>query len=253
MSESLESSVDFIAGTFAGMTSKLAEFPLDTVKTRLQDSHSKYTGPMDCVKTMFREEGVRGFYQGVGAPLSGAMLETAILFTVYGRMVNWLSQPSGSNKEETTTTLTQYGIAGGTAGFVNSFALTPFELVKCRMQIQDTLPVQQRKYRGAFHAAVTIMRDESCRALFRGLTPTMAREVAGNTAWYVSYEWSRRMLAHFGGYSRVEDLPMSAIAASGAFAGLWDWTILFPADVVATRIRVDAEYAGMSMLEGLKV
>ena len=48
----------------AGMTGKILEYPLDTVKVRLQTSSgTSYKGPIDCIKQIFRTEGVKAFYR----------------------------------------------------------------------------------------------------------------------------------------------------------------------------------------------
>lgn len=82
------------AGALAGLTSKLAVYPLDTVKKRLQMSgvvrasaygpSYAYGGTLDALRTIAREEGVaRGLYRGVAPSLLKAALSTALWFAVH--------------------------------------------------------------------------------------------------------------------------------------------------------------------------
>jgi solute carrier family 25 carnitine/acylcarnitine transporter 20/29 len=240
---------DLMAGTMAGMSSKLMEYPLDTVKVRLQDANTTYNGPLQCISRMLREEGMNGFYKGVTAPVVGCMLETAILFAVYGRITHCIRQMSGQCPTADLTVL-QYGMSGCVAGVAVSSVLIPIELVKCKIQVQDTLPPQQRIYHGVWHCARKTLIQEGIRGLYRGGSPTIAREAAGGACWYASYEWMKYTLCGDGTYSC--DLPVHKVALAGGVAGFCDWTAFFPADVVATRIRVDPSYAKHTLWQGLR-
>ncbi|KAI8609707.1 mitochondrial carrier domain-containing protein, partial [Chytriomyces sp. MP71] len=70
-----------IAGGCGGVFNVIVGYPFDTVKVRLQTS-SEYRGFADCVKTMIRTEGLRGFYRGINAPLLGVVPMWAISFWV---------------------------------------------------------------------------------------------------------------------------------------------------------------------------
>ena len=74
---------DILAGTMAGFTSKIVEYPFDTVKVRLQ-TNTGYRGGMDCARMMVQNEGRMSLFKGMSAPLVGAMLENAIVFWGYG-------------------------------------------------------------------------------------------------------------------------------------------------------------------------
>jgi ornithine carrier protein len=75
---------DVVCGSAAGVIGKYIEYPFDTVKVRLQSQPHhlplQYTGPLDCFKKSYRQDGVRGIYRGISAPLVGAAVETSCLF-----------------------------------------------------------------------------------------------------------------------------------------------------------------------------
>lgn len=74
----------FISGGIAGAASVYANTPVDVVKTNMQGiSAEKYNGPMDCFRTILREEGMRGLYKGTVPRLSRVVLDVALTFTLF--------------------------------------------------------------------------------------------------------------------------------------------------------------------------
>lgn len=71
-------------GSLAGVAGKFVEYPFDTVKVRLQSQPDhlplRYSGPVDCFRQSFRQDGFFGLYRGISAPLIGAAIETSSLF-----------------------------------------------------------------------------------------------------------------------------------------------------------------------------
>ena len=71
--------VKLTVGALAGAFGTSCIFPIDMIKTRLQASSGRYTGPLDCFRQiMANEGGVRGFYKGLGPNLGGVCPEKAI-------------------------------------------------------------------------------------------------------------------------------------------------------------------------------
>lgn len=54
-----------LTGMSAGATEAFVVVPFELVKIRLQDKASTYSGPMDVCRTIVRQNGVLGFYQGL--------------------------------------------------------------------------------------------------------------------------------------------------------------------------------------------
>ena len=64
-----------LAGATAGASGAFVTAPMDVVKTRLQTEASlprdqrRYKGPINALRTIARDEGLRGLYRGLGARL----------------------------------------------------------------------------------------------------------------------------------------------------------------------------------------
>lgn len=56
---------DFSAGWIGGIAQVLTGQPFDTIKVRLQTQPTPpvYSGPLDCLKKSFQQEGIPGLYR----------------------------------------------------------------------------------------------------------------------------------------------------------------------------------------------
>mmetsp|Transcript_28931 Transcript_28931/g.42902 ORF Transcript_28931/g.42902 Transcript_28931/m.42902 type:complete len:415 (+) Transcript_28931:77-1321(+) len=91
-----------VAGTFAGGISKFLVYPMDTVKKRLQAntflastssgsaSALKYTGMVDCIVSITRDEGINAFYRGLAPTILKSMAATGASFAFFTLMKNSL-------------------------------------------------------------------------------------------------------------------------------------------------------------------
>lgn len=204
---------DIIAGSVAGMVSKLFEHPFDLVKVRLQTQQGpgsgvplqaaasenfpnqgrgqgpQYRGALDCFRQTIRSEGFRGLYRGLSMPVAGATVENATVFFTYNALQNAFSFLQQDNGEPS---LPQLAISAAGAGSAASFVLTPVELIKCRMQVQmiaaASRPGPATKVPGPLEMIPAVLRSEGIKGLWLGQTGTFLREAGGVTAWFLTFE-----------------------------------------------------------------
>ena len=93
----LESAYRFTLGSIAGATGATAVYPVDLVKTRMQNQRTgsyigelMYRNSFDCFKKVIRHEGVFGLYRGLIPQLMGVAPEKAIKLTVSLRILRGL-------------------------------------------------------------------------------------------------------------------------------------------------------------------
>jgi hypothetical protein len=109
--------------------------PLDTVKVRLQAGLYKST--FHCVSTTLKNEGIRGFFKGLTAPLVGNVPINAILFAGYehGIRILRIDDPHSYQVEDRgLPPLLHVALAGGWAGLLQSVAMC-----KCPMKFMTTI------------------------------------------------------------------------------------------------------------------
>ena len=160
-----DSMVDFLAGTGGGFAGKLFDYPFDTVKVLLQTqdvkgySGPKYTGALHCIKHTVETNGVMGLYRGLSSPLLGSMAENAVLFLSYGIFKNALGGVEAAAKGEDLS-LFRLSLAGAGAGAVVPCVLTPVELIKCRLQVQNSINGNFRAYKGPVDCIIKTVQRE---------------------------------------------------------------------------------------------
>ncbi|KAJ6808483.1 mitochondrial carnitine/acylcarnitine carrier-like protein isoform X2 [Iris pallida] len=235
---------DLTAGTVGGAAQLIVGHPFDTIKVKLQSQPTplpgqppKYSGAMDAVKQTIAAEGPRGLYKGMGAPLATVAAFNALLFTVRGQMEALLRSEPGA-----PLSVNQQVVCGAGAGVAVSFLACPTELIKCRLQAQSALSGSATstggvKYGGPMDVAKHVLRSEGgMRGLYKGLFPTLAREVPGNAAMFGVYEGIKQYIA---GGTDTSKLGRGSLIIAGGLAGASFWFSVYPTDVVKSVIQVD--------------
>ena len=244
---------DIFCGTMAGITSKFVDYPFDTVKTRLQAEGHPYKGTVDCIRSIVRDEGLHGFYNGITAPIGGAIFENAGAFLFYGRGVSWYKSWAGV-PEASATPMTGVILAGAFSGIATGTVLTPVELLKCNVQIEQQNAAKEKrvpKYKGVVDCGVQTLKRGGFKALFTGYSATLSREVPGNAAWFGFYEATLRFVFTPEGKTK-DDCAWYAYPIRGGIGGFWYWTAFYPADVVKTRMQVDPVYGKNGLVWGFR-
>ncbi|XP_028162282.1 mitochondrial basic amino acids transporter-like [Ostrinia furnacalis] len=212
--------LDFVAGCIGGCAGIIAGHPLDTLKVHVQSGRGS---AIECTKALLKGGTLATAYRGVGAPLGGIAVVNAIVFGAYGNTRR--SLPNSNS-------LSAHAIAGSAAGALQSFACAPIELVKTRQQLAqpgEGMPT------GAWSGARHIIRTGGIRALFRGLGITIARDSPAFAIYFTSYEVMTR-----------GDQSVARVFTAGGVAGMLSWILLYPIDVVKSRLQGDVvgRYAG---------
>lgn len=96
-----ESQFNAIAGALGGFTSGVVTCPLDVIKTKLQahggsaalrsGQSRMYNGLVGTASVIWREEGLRGMYRGLGPIVLGYLPTWAVWFTVYNKSKVYLA------------------------------------------------------------------------------------------------------------------------------------------------------------------
>lgn len=100
-----DSQFNALAGAIGGFTSGIVTCPLDVIKTKLQAQggfHAQGTGRRRVYKGLFgtaniiwKEEGLRGMYRGLGPIILGYLPTWAVWFTIYNKSKLFLGQYHG--------------------------------------------------------------------------------------------------------------------------------------------------------------
>ncbi|SCU95027.1 LAME_0F10396g1_1 [Lachancea meyersii CBS 8951] len=226
---------DIMYGSIAGAAGKVIEYPLDTIKVRLQTQPAHvFPTSWSCIKYTYAKEGLwKGFYQGLGSPVAGAALENAVLFVAFNRAQGFLKRQYG----ESLTPLSQTVFAGAFAGACASYVLTPVELVKCTLQVSN-LSTSKTRHSKIGPTIKHIVQTRGISGLWQGQSSTFIRETAGGAVWFASYESVKRYLAQRRGPENTQNHTWELLTA-GASAGVAFNASIFPADTIKSTAQTE--------------
>ncbi|EPQ30021.1 uncharacterized protein PFL1_02694 [Pseudozyma flocculosa PF-1] len=249
LTEVAKSAYNFGLGGIAGATGATLVYPIDLVKTRMQNQRSSvvgeplmYKNSIDCVKKVFRNEGFLGFYSGLGPQLLGVAPEKAIKLTV-----NDLVRGKARDPITGSITLPWELVAGGTAGGCQVVFTNPLEIVKIRLQVAGEIAKAEggdRVARGAVH----IVRQLGLVGLYKGATACLLRDIPFSAIYFPAYAHLKKDT--FGEGRNGKKLSFGETLASAAIAGMPAAFLTTPADVIKTRLQVEAR-KGQATYKGI--
>ncbi|XP_014484415.1 PREDICTED: calcium-binding mitochondrial carrier protein Aralar1 isoform X3 [Dinoponera quadriceps] len=236
----LESGYRFVLGSIGGAVGATAVYPIDLVKTRMQNQRTgsfigelMYRNSFDCCKKVIRHEGFFGLYRGLMPQLMGVAPEKAIKLTVNDFVRDKFMDKNGN--------LPVYGeiLSGACAGASQVIFTNPLEIVKIRLQVAGEIAG------GSKVRAWTVVKELGLFGLYKGARACFLRDVPFSAIYFPMYAHTKARMADEGGYNT----PLSLLA-SGAFAGVPAAALVTPADVIKTRLQVVAR-EGQTTYNGL--
>lgn len=237
---------NFVAGGVGGACLLLAGHPLDTIKVRLQTQpkpsstqYLVYTGTYDCLRKTVSKEGIMGLYKGMGAPLMGVAPMMAISF--FGFALGKQLQQTDPGKPLTST---QLFFSGCLAGLFTTVIVAPGERIKCLLQVQSSRGGS--KYTGPLDCALQLYKEQGIRSVYKGTLLTLIRDVPSNGLYFLTYENLKINLTPEG--QSVSQLSTPRILLAGGVAGILNWTIALPPDVLKSNFQTAADrtYSGLA-------
>ena len=219
----------FLAGGVGGVCVVLVGHPLDLIKVRMQTGGAGGASVVTMFADTFRQQGLRGLYRGVSAPLIGVSPIFALSFWGYDvgqRFVRW------STGHEGELTLAHKCIAGGLSAVPTTIVMAPVERIKCLLQTSAA-----GQYKGFADCAATVYQSGGVRSLYRGTILTLLRDGPGSVAWFGMYEFAKKAMMQAQGMEDTSQLSPIAVLTAGGLAGLANWSIAIPPDVLKSRFQ----------------
>nr|CAG8591660.1 15198_t:CDS:2 [Entrophospora candida] len=175
--------VHIFAAMGAGATSAIVTNPLWVIKTRFmtqnQSTSYKYRNTFHAFTTIYRHEGMKGFYKGLGPSLLG-VTHVAVQFPLYEKMKIWLRSP---DKEYISNVSILF--ASSISKMTASLVTYPHEVVRTRLQNQTVKPF---KYKGLWDSVKVIKQEEGFLAFYKGMSTNLLRTVPASALTILTYE-----------------------------------------------------------------
>jgi solute carrier family 25 iron transporter 28/37 len=209
---------EIVAGGIAGVGEHLGMFPFDTIKTRMQVSHTSFVAT---VSNMIRNERWTHMYRGCVPVLFSAVPAHGAYFSIYEAAKRRLSGSADS--------IGAVVISAACATVAHDAVSVPFDVVKQQMQIDST-----GKHTSSLQCLRYIVRTRGPTALFSSLPTTIAMNIPHVATHWVAYETVKASL-HF---EQDDDIFNWKCIVAGLVAGTFAATASTPFDNIKTQLQV---------------
>jgi len=121
-------------------------------------------------------------------------------------------------------------LAGITARTFASSLVSPLELLRTNLQSTPADPLKPHTFSSTLQATRLLVKTDGVKALYRGLGPTLWRDVPFSGIYWAGYEAWKKF------FYRTTNLPVPVVAfSSGAISGMTSALLTHPFDVTKTR------------------
>ncbi|WVQ82706.1 hypothetical protein IAT38_004838 [Cryptococcus sp. DSM 104549] len=213
----------FASGAIAGCTELLLLYPLDVVKTRQQLEVGKGANMVQVFKNIIAQEGPGRLYRGIVPPLMLEAPKRAVKFAANGSWGAFFTNNGQKKNTQTLATLT-----GCFAGATESVVVTPFELVKIRMQDKSST------FKGPMDVVRHVIKTNGVLGMYQGMESTFWRHWWWNGGYFGSIFAVKGLLPK-ATTKKQELLNNLAAGTVGGFVGT---SLNTPFDVVKSRIQL---------------
>ncbi|SMN19599.1 similar to Saccharomyces cerevisiae YBR192W RIM2 Mitochondrial pyrimidine nucleotide transporter [Maudiozyma saulgeensis] len=275
--------VHFVAGGIGGMAGAIVTCPFDLVKTRLQSdvyknvykfNASSHTASSNfkivqiasqaglhfketcgILGNVYRQEGFRSLFKGLGPNLVGVIPARSINFFTYGTTKELYSKAFNNGQESPLIHL----MSAATAGWATSTATNPIWMIKTRVQLDKAGTTRQ--YANSWDCLKSIIKHEGVRGLYKGLSASYLGSVEGILQWLL-YEQMKLMIKtrsiekfghddekHKSTGERVKEWCQRS--GSAGLAKFIASIVTYPHEVVRTRLRQSPVENGKIKYTGL--
>lgn len=242
------------------MTTSLLMTPFDVVKTRLQVQQKMllsnkcfiycnglmehlcpcypngngaaqkpklhFNGTVDAFVKISRYEGVKSLWSGLSPTLVLALPTTVLYFVAYEqtrvRLKEWNTRRTGNPDMPMWVPL----ISGCSARVLAVTCVSPLELIRTKMQSEKI------SYLEVGQALRTLVREYGILGLWKGLFPTILRDVPFSSIYWTSYETCKKVF-------NQKDPTVGFSFFAGAVAGSIAALSTVPFDVVKTHQQIE--------------
>ncbi|XP_043921617.1 mitochondrial folate transporter/carrier [Protopterus annectens] len=229
---------NLVAGLSGGVLSTLVLHPLDLVKIRFAVSDGlnlrpKYNGILHCVSTIWRQEGLRGLYQGVTPNVWGAGASWGLYFFFYNAIKAYKR-----DGRQADLSAAQHLVSAAEAGAMTLCITNPIWVTKTRLVLQYDASVDpsKKQYRGMIDALVKIYRMEGIPGLYKGFVPGLFGTSHGALQFMV-YETLKIDYSKYRGRPSNAKLNALEYITMAALSKMFAVTATYPYQVVRARLQ----------------
>ncbi|KAI0153181.1 mitochondrial carrier domain-containing protein [Xylariaceae sp. FL1272] len=275
-----------LSGAVGGFTSGVVTCPLDVIKTKLQAQggflpvskgrhvghHKVYSGLVGTTRVIWKEEGLRGMYRGLGPIILGYLPTWAVWFTVYNKSKKFMADNHVHN---------QFAInfwSSIVAGASSTIVTNPIWVIKTRLMSQSSkgynreMSVFPRSgntptsrpainspwhYHSTIDAARKMYSSEGVLSFYSGLTPALLG-LTHVAVQFPAYEFLRKKFTGQGMGEMTDDNTQQThwlgVLSASILSKIMASSATYPHEVIRTRLQTQRRPTpGVEYLQGLGV
>ncbi len=192
----------FVSGLIAGSIGAFAVYPIDVVKTRMQNQNNitnkLYKNGWDCCKQLWKQTGIKAFYRGCVPQMIGVAPEKAVKLFAY-------SYITADSKDK----LSHHILGGLVAGASQVMITCPYEMIKINLQMNNNIN---------YNTLLNINK------LYTGASACFLRDIPFSGIYFPTYWYLK------------EQVGLNPFIA-GTISGIPAAFLCTPADVIKTRMQ----------------
>lgn len=235
------------SGAVAGVVADSVVHPLEVINLRMKIQSrpsAKYSGILRSVRTILKEEGVRGYFGGLSTTLLASPVCAAMYFGTY-ETLKATAAPLVPEQHRGVV----YFLAGAMSEAIISAVSVPSEVIKSRLQLgrnprnaSGGVVKYTQNYRGTVHAAMSIVRSEGVRGLYAGYSACLSVDTFFSAFSFLFYETLKHRY-HQHLVQQQVDRPLNSAEslAVGAVAGGLSAFLTNPLDVITVRLMTQGK------------
>ena len=231
---------DLALSGFAGTVCRIPTHPLDTCKTVAFSSDVGRSSISHAANTIWKREGIRGFYRGLGITVTGAFPGNALYFVTYdwakGKVTSLQDEGSSGEKSGSLLSWVPSPVLHLSCGFVAEIVScavwVPVDVIKERLQAQG--PEVAGRYTSSWNGLMTCMKTERLRGLYKGYFSTLASFGPFSAVYFAFYEVFDKLIAP------MEFDPFTRGLIAAFLGNSCSAIVTNPLELIKTRLQIQA-------------
>lgn len=188
----LSNTQNLVTGATARVLAGFVLMPMTVIKVRYESNYYAYKSLPSAISSIFRGEGLRGFFTGFGATAIRDAPYAGLYVVFYEGSKTWLNQTFSTNTTgvDATSPAPVFNLSGttinalsGVVAATTATAMTnPFDAVKTRLQLMP------QRYGNMVKATRLMLKEDGMRSFFDGLGLRMGRKALSSALAWTVYE-----------------------------------------------------------------
>jgi hypothetical protein len=184
--------IDFFNACASKTLSTIVTNPVVVVKTRFEIvGNNQYASVKDVVSSIYKKEGLKGFYTGILPTLYRDVPYAGIQYSAYKFGMDLYSKYvlNGRNPYESSMLVSIFGAASATYAVLMTY---PFDNIRVRMQCHDLASIANVKLSGLTSTVKEVYVEEGIRGFYVGLLPRLLKKATSSAVIWALYESIRK-------------------------------------------------------------